>query len=163
MTLSRRGFLSGLVMTGLAAPAIVRATSLMPVRAPKIMKATESLVWYVSPGGSACDTNAGTEAEPFATIQRAMREVRKFNAGTIVLADGTYERTDSVIIDDLASVTVEGSDPDKTIIQAVPSHPAFLVKHGSILEINNLTFGHRKCQDSPLLQVETDLTRTIAG
>jgi hypothetical protein len=51
--------------------------------------------FYVSPNG--CDTNPGTRAKPFASLQAARDAVRKLNEGgkldqpvTVYLADGTY-------------------------------------------------------------------------
>ena len=49
--------------------------------------------WYVAPGGS--DANPGTEAQPFATLERARQAVRTVNGNmqsdvVVMLAGGTY-------------------------------------------------------------------------
>lgn len=59
VTASRRGFLGGLIGI-IAAPAIVRAASLMPVRAPKLIDAGHEFVFRTSiPAGAWRQYNVG--------------------------------------------------------------------------------------------------------
>jgi hypothetical protein len=62
----RRNFLIGLAAT-LAAPAVVRASSLMPIRVPAPMR---RCTLYVATSGY--DGWPGTAARPFRTIQHAL-------------------------------------------------------------------------------------------
>jgi hypothetical protein len=53
---------------------------------------------YVSPDGD--DANPGTVEEPFATLSKAKNEARKINSSAeIILREGTYYLTESVIFD----------------------------------------------------------------
>src|SRR4051794_15426126 len=61
--------------------------------APSIADAAVT-TYYVAPGGS--DSNAGTLAAPFATIQKAVGAVAA--GGTIALRGGTYQLASTVTI-----------------------------------------------------------------
>lgn len=86
--MDRRGLITGLISL-IAAPAIVRAGSLMPVKSMR-MPGTDCWVnWYGS------DLNEGTAGNPWATIQHAVNVISKemnLNgaAVTVNVGEGTY-------------------------------------------------------------------------
>lgn len=83
--MNRRGFLLGFG-AALAAPAIVRAESLMPVRLPSILRPVTIIV---DPHGN--DAN-GLGQGPVRTFQRAMDLLTKSGSqhGTVTVNSGTY-------------------------------------------------------------------------
>ncbi len=77
----------------------------------------QAAILYVSPTGN--DAGAGTQQQPFATLQRAQQEARKFagrEAVTVNLADGTFYLPSPLVY------TAEDSGNDKApvIYQALP-------------------------------------------
>src|SRR6478736_3664309 len=63
--------------------------------------------FHVSPQGS--DSNPGTAAKPFATLEKARDAARREKGSTIELATGTYRVTGSVAVPQSAVKTV--TDP----------------------------------------------------
>ena len=72
--------------------------------------------WDVWVDDSGDDGNPGTEAEPLATIQKAIEVVD--SGGTIHVGAGTYFEVDQIVID--KDVTIAGEDSDTTIVK--PDH-----------------------------------------
>lgn len=81
---SRRGLIAGFASL-LAAPAIVRASSLMPV---KLWAPREWRCWYVAPAPTLDIVGDGSAERPFFSVSHA---VNKAQAGdTIYLLPGTH-------------------------------------------------------------------------
>jgi Protein of unknown function (DUF1565) len=110
--MDRRGFLAGLGAL-IAAPAIVRASSLMPVRRlPLLGRVTlhvDKVLYVRFPDGS--------PERPFRTIQGAMRAAQNLRSSIpiIQLASGEYEVATTAASDlDLKNVTLLGAGSERT-------------------------------------------------
>lgn len=110
MLIQRRSFLAGLAAS-LAAPAIVRATSLMPVRSFSSNMAT----FYVN-NGFTSERQTGTYAEPFTTIQKAMDHIRDniFDSEVTIHIGPGYYAPFSASLRDNQLISLRGSGADKT-------------------------------------------------
>jgi hypothetical protein len=91
--LSRRGLITGLI-SFVAAPAIVRASSLMPIRAiwPGEVRIFVERAYYIANPPIGCDSNDGlSAATPWATWRKTWEHVKP-NEGhiTVNIADGYY-------------------------------------------------------------------------
>jgi hypothetical protein len=78
-----------------------------------IVCAASRLHMYVAPPPLGSDANCGTEAAPFATVQKGVAEVA--SGGTVHVAAGTYP--EPVNIENRADLTIKGEDKTTTIIK----------------------------------------------
>lgn len=100
MISSRRNFL-GLLAAGLAAPAIVRATSLMQISALRLDPMTYLYVSAEPMTEDLVGLADGTITNPFARIADAWAAILKRNppgGATIHLLEGTYETGPAAIL-----------------------------------------------------------------
>ncbi len=80
---------------------------------------------YVDDSGS--DSNPGTEAAPFATIQKGVDEA--IAGGTVHVAAGTYDGT--INVDSRSNLTIVGADKDTTIVKPATTLPWNVGGYGS--------------------------------
>lgn len=160
LDLSRRGFIIGLVSL-VAAPALVRATSLMPIRGRKLL--VDDVTYYISPPSGfepwGCDgipgkfyfeaTVDGSVDRPFKSIKNALDYVGATvdcNGHRIEynLADGHYR--EDIDLGDTGVLIVEGSNAvnlSGTIIRRSDRHNQpylFEVRENSTVDFDDLKF-----------------------
>lgn len=82
--ITRRGLIAGLGVL-LAAPAIVRASSLMPLSVWRY----EPRTWYVSP--ETIRSGDGSAAHPFRTIAEAAVAAARDGGGTVMILAGVHQ------------------------------------------------------------------------
>jgi hypothetical protein len=113
--------------------------------------------FYVSPPPQGNDSNAGTSAQPFATIQRAMTAVKntdKSAAGSTVVTinGGTYTIAQPLVINDSA-----GGTPMHSVIYKATNGHTVLISGGKPVGGWSKTTGNPYYQASLLLDEVRDL------
>ena len=124
---------------GGSASIVANATSALSVNFVSAYTATN---WYVSTTGS--DSNSGTFASPFATVQKAANMARANANDVIHLLPGTYTQSNITIN---ATVTLSGNTRDDTILQAWPvpyaaTNLGILTFNNANALVQNLTLRH---------------------
>ena len=99
--------------------------SLVLLAASAAASAAVQATFYVAPGGN--DSNPGTEAQPFATIEKARQAVRAINKSmsgdiAVVLRGGTYPIVRTIAFDAADS----GTGGHDVIYQAAPNETAVI-------------------------------------
>lgn len=132
--MNRRFFLKGLV----AAPVIVRAASLMPVK--RMLWVPQRVDFYVN---STAFEGDGSLHRPWATLQQAMDYIsNSLDLGgeqvTVNVGPGVYQGADLSLVGD-RNVTIVGAGSERTMFTPMPGSRdmVFLLKEGD--GINHLT------------------------
>ena len=89
--------------------------------------------FHIAPGGD--DTNPGSKALPFATLEHARDAARQEKSSTVMLAPGVYRLTKTLALDERDShTTYRGEDACITGSVAIPSSAVKPVTDPAILE-----------------------------
>jgi hypothetical protein len=137
MTLDRRAFLLGFG-AAIAAPAIVRAGSLMPVRVIPF----DPLNVHVDPTGSDIFGD-GSFLKPFASIKRALETLNDWRPLTVCIGSGHYEEG-PVIVPPKSHVVLWGEGLDETVFESLTG-PIFWVNYQATLDIRNMSMKGASC------------------
>ena len=160
----RRSFLRGLVSVGLAAPAIVRAVSLMPIRGRRLVIDDET--YWVN--GFSDEDGAGTRANPWRTLQQAMDYINRgldlnghyvtVNLDGFVTGNVDLGRNVSLAVDECGFCDLSG------VISFEGDRDVINVRNNSYLNLRDLTFNARDpIIERAIIRGDSVKTATVAN